>query len=85
MGRVGAVRASSPKKATVKKTAASTTASRASNPRTNSVTTKTISRNIVGFYMTENIEIRRATQSDNMTNDRLKVKYAQLKKQIKAR
>lgn len=68
-----------------KKTTASVSVTRTSNPRASSVTVKKITRNIVGFYMTEDIEIRRATRSDNMSSEKLKAKYAQLKTKIKAR
>jgi hypothetical protein len=73
------------KKATVEKKAASVSISRTSNPSSNTVTIKKITRNIVGFYMTEDIEIRRVTKSDNMTSEKLKAKYAQLKAKAKAK
>lgn len=74
-----------PKKATVAKKAASVSVSRTSNPRTNTVTIKKITRNIVGFYMTEDIEIRRATRSDNVSTEKLKAKYAELKAKAQAK
>ena len=74
-----------PKKATAKKTIAGASFTQTTNPRTSTATIKKITRNIVGFYMTEDIEIRRITRSDNMSNEKLKAKYAQLKTKIKSR
>lgn len=74
-----------PKKAVQKAKTASISITRTTNPRTNSVTIKKITRNIVGFYMTEDIEIRRATRSDNMSSEKLKAKYAELKTKVKLR
>lgn len=74
-----------PRKAVQQAKTASVSVTRTTNPRTNSVTIKKITRNIVGFYMTEDIEIRRATRSDNMSSEKLKAKYAELKNKVKLR
>jgi hypothetical protein len=74
-----------PKKATAKKTNVSATSTRTSNPRTSTATITKITRNIVGFYLTEEIETRRTTRSDNKSSEKLKAKYAELKTKIKSR
>lgn len=74
-----------PKKKLSAVSGAKLTVSRASDSKLDSVTIKKISRNIIGFYMTEDLEVTRATQSDNMSIDKLKAKYAQLKAKAKSR
>ena len=71
------------KKASLNNTTASVSVSRASNPRSNTVTITKITRNIVQFHMTEDIEIRRVTKSDNISKEKLKAKYANLKAKVK--
>lgn len=71
------------KKASLNKTTASVSVSRTSSPRTNTVTITKITRNIVQFHMTEDIEIRRVTKSDNVSKEKLKAKYANLKAKAK--
>ncbi|MBF9219978.1 hypothetical protein [Hymenobacter ruricola] len=71
------------KKASLSKTVVDVSESRTSNPRTNTVTITKITRNIVQFHMTEDIEIRRVTKSDNVSKEKLKAKYANLKAKVK--
>ncbi|UOQ99186.1 hypothetical protein MUN81_06740 [Hymenobacter sp. 5317J-9] len=72
------------KKASLNKTTVGVSVSRTSNPRTNTVTITKITRNIVQFHMTEDIEIRRVTKSDNVSKEKLKAKYASLKAKVKS-
>ena len=82
---VGPKTGASPKKVTAKNTVVKASVARTTNPRTSTVTIKKITRNIVGFYLTEDIETMRVKHSDNSTNEKLKAKYAELKTKINNR